>query len=122
MAGAVSNMRIGCEKIRRTIAYIIAAFLLVGGVMPMPAYAAGAEKQSAVTEDKILEMSSDSKSLNKGDTVDVKFAIHFLDISIMIPMCLKHSMQEIYYRLILSLKMKRIRVIGDLPIHRLQKV
>lgn len=76
MVGVISSMRIGCEKIRWTIAYMIAAFLFVAGEMPISAYAAETEKQNAVTEDKILEMSSDSKSLNKGDTVDVKFAIH----------------------------------------------
>lgn len=69
-------MRNCWERMRKIITYILAVSMLAFVMIPDVSYAADVEKKSAVTEDKILEMSSDSTTLNKGDEVLVKFSIH----------------------------------------------
>ena len=69
-------MRNCWERMRKIITYILAVSMLAFVMIPDVSYAADVEKKSAVTEDKILEMSSDSANLNKGDEVQLKFAIH----------------------------------------------
>ncbi len=69
-------MRTCDGKMRKIITYILAIGMLVSIMIPDTSYAADTKATSVVTEDKILEMSSDSANLNKGAEVAVQFAIH----------------------------------------------
>lgn len=74
-------MKVCWGRVQKIITYILVAGLFLTGSLPVTSQAATAmgtvaEKKSDVTEDKIMELSSDSMTLNKGDEVEVKFAIH----------------------------------------------
>ena len=71
-------MKICLKELQKILACILMAGILMLNVIPVTTQAANsnAEKKSAVTEDKVMELSSDSTALNKGDTVEVKFSIH----------------------------------------------
>lgn len=62
--------------LRKIITYMLVVSLLSVCFVPVSVYATETENKSALTDDKILEMSSEATTLNKGDVVEVKFAIH----------------------------------------------
>ena len=71
-------MKVCWGRVQKIITYILVAGLFLTGSLPVTSQAATAmgtvaEKKSDVTEDKIMELSSDSMTLNKGNEVEVKF-------------------------------------------------
>lgn len=74
-------MKIYRERLKKIITYILVLGMAAMNAVPVAVQAATttstiAEKKSDITTDSVLEMSSDSTSLNQGDEVEVKFAIH----------------------------------------------
>ena len=68
-------------RLQKIITYILVGGLFATSVLPVASQAATttdavAEKKTDITDDKIFEMTSSSTSLNKGDEVEVKFAVH----------------------------------------------
>lgn len=74
-------MKVYREKFQRIITYLLVAGLFWACIPCATSEAATTtgtitEKKSDITDDKILELSSDSTTLNKDDEVEVKFAVH----------------------------------------------
>ena len=68
-------------RLQKIITYILVGGLFATSGLPVASQAATttdavAEKKTDITDDKIFEITSSSTSLNKGDEVEVKFAVH----------------------------------------------
>lgn len=63
------------SRLGQIITYMMVVSLLSVCLVPVSVHAAETENKSATTDDRILGMSSEATTLNKGDVVELKFAI-----------------------------------------------